>query len=463
LSLFLGIVPKRRIANEMNRRTWPLLTLAFGLLIILLGLSGTAMYRHVAFISGEVARNQQSFEDSERELSALRSDVYSLAVLARDYLLDDSPEAIAEQRKQLLDVHASIEKGLLGLQRSTGPKRRAAVAKLRQGIDEYWKSIDAILLWTPAQKAARSPAFLRDKVVPYRATVLSLANQVGALNLSNLEERQSIIMTAMGDLQGYLARVLASAIALGLVIAGVSVGRMTVLENRAERHRAQVEQDRKELRGLSQQLVRAQEEERKSLSRELHDQVGQMLTALRMELGNLDQLRSSPGNDFAEHLGSAQTLSEQTLRSVRDMAMGLRPSLLDDLGLASALKWQAREFARRSGTPVDVQIEGSVDHLSENYRTCVYRVVQEALTNCARHAGAESIRITCHGTEQMVSVLVQDDGLGFDPKAVTGRGVGLLGVDERVRELGGTVSLFSQPNKGTILRVEIPINGALRT
>jgi signal transduction histidine kinase len=446
----------------MKYRSWPLLALAFGLLVLLLILSGTAMYRHVAYISGEVARTHASFRESERGLGELRTQIYSLAVLVRDYLLDSSSMAEAGQRRQLLDVHASIEKGLDALQKPMGQDQAAAMLHLRQGVDEYWRSIDTIFLWTPAQKAARSPTFLRENVVPYRATVLSIANQIGALNASYLQQRQDLIMNAMDDLQRYLTRVLAAAIALGVVIAGLSTARMTVLENRAERHRLQVEQDRKELRGLSQKLVKAQEEERTSISRELHDQVGQMLTALRMELGNLEQLRDSPGENFPEHLGAAKTLTEQTLRSVRDMAMGLRPSVLDDLGLASALKWQAREFARRSGIPVDVQIEGSVEGLPEGHRTCVYRIVQEALTNCARHAKASNIRITCHGSEHLVVVTVQDDGIGFDPQRLAGHGVGLRGVEERVRELGGKVTIFSHPQKGTLLRAEIPLAGEIR-
>ena len=229
-----------------------------------------------------------------------------------------------------------------------------------------------------------------------------------------------------------------------------------MLAKRAQRHRLQTERDRAELRSLSQKLVRAQEEERKSISRELHDQFGQMLTALRMELGNLEDLRGSPGGDFKEHLTEAKSLAERTLRGVRDMAMGLRPSMLDDLGLAPAVEWQAREFARRSGLEVSVQIDGSLENLPESHRTCIYRVVQEALTNCARHSQAKDIRITLHGRGDLVSLTVQDDGVGFTPQLASGRGLGLVGIEERVRELGGEVSVFSQPRRGTLLRVEIP-------
>jgi len=112
---------------------------------------------------------------------------------------------------------------------------------------------------------------------------------------------------------------------------------------------------------LSQALVRVQEDERRAISRELHDEVGQMLTALRMELGNLEGLRADAGHQFEEHVAACRRIAVQALNSVRDLAMGLRPSILDDLGLGPALQWQAREFSRRSGVPVSVEIQGSLE------------------------------------------------------------------------------------------------------
>jgi len=209
---------------------------------------------------------------------------------------------------------------------------------------------------------------------------------------------------------------------------------------------------------LSLKLSKAQEDERKSISRELHDQVGQMLTALRMELGNIEQFRAASEDLFLRHTSEAKKLAEDTLRTIRDMSMALRPSMLDELGLGPALKWQAREFTRRSGVPVEIQIDGSLDKLPDSHRTCVYRVVQEALTNCARHASASQIRINVRGGPAAVSLIVEDNGVGFD---VAGRrlgGLGLLGAEERARELGGRIEVRSQPSRGTLLRCEIPVS-----
>jgi signal transduction histidine kinase len=132
--------------------------------------------------------------------------------------------------------------------------------------------------------------------------------------------------------------------------------------------------------------------------------------------------------------------------------------MLDDLGLEPALRWLAREFELRSGVPVSIETDGDLWHLSESVRTCIYRVVQESLTNCARHAQASNVRVIMQGSRDSIRLMVQDDGKGFDRKNMGGRGFGLIGMEERVKKLGGTLAITSQSleNKGTILKVELP-------
>src|SRR5437879_4057528 len=175
-----------------------------------------------------------------------------------------------------------------------------------------------------------------------------------------------------------------------------------------------------------------------------------------MQVANLEHLLDGPQSEFRSHLADAKRLTEETLRTVRNLAMGLRPSMLDDSGIAPAVRWQAHELSRRTGTPVKLQIEGDFDGLGDERRTCLYRVVQEALTNCARHAEATTIQITMQGNKDTVCLSIRDDGVGFD----TGRastGLGLIGIEERVKELGGSLAVDSWPNRGTLLRVEIPL------
>ena len=130
--------------------------------------------------------------------------------------------------------------------------------------------------------------------------------------------------------------------------------------------------------------------------------------------------------------------------------------MLDDLGLGSAVQWQARQFSKLTGIPVNVQIEGLPALLPDRHRTCIYRLVQEALTNCARHAKAKTIDVAVVKQNGLLSVSVKDDGVGFDTAMVKGRGLGLMGIQERVRELNGELVITSVLRNGTALSAKIP-------
>ena len=170
----------------------------------------------------------------------------------------------------------------------------------------------------------------------------------------------------------------------GLVVAFVSIFRVSQLESRGERQHIRTMEAETQMRQLSQQLVHAQEEERRSISRELHDEIGQMLTGLRMEFRSLAKMHNVLANSFNPVLSKARHCCDQALQGVRDIAMGLRPSMLDDLGLEAALQWQVRDFCRRHEIPVNITVRTSLGDLHERGKTNLYRIVQEALTNCAR-------------------------------------------------------------------------------
>jgi signal transduction histidine kinase len=142
------------------------------------------------------------------------------------------------------------------------------------------------------------------------------------------------------------------------------------------------------------------------------------------------------------------------MNEIRNMALLLRPSMLDDFGLLPALEWQAREIGKRTGLRVQVVSE-MPGELPEEHKTCVYRMVQEALNNCAQHAQASAVQVNVRQDAGQILVTVQDDGSGFDPQRV--RGLGLLGMEERVRHLGGVFHLDSWPGRGTVLRVTLPL------
>jgi signal transduction histidine kinase len=189
------------------------------------------------------------------------------------------------------------------------------------------------------------------------------------------------------------------------------------------------------MRQLARERDAAQEEERKKLSRELHDHVAQVLTALRMELGRIERTRAPADVRVGAAVAESKKLVDGLFRTVRDLALGLRPSMLDDFGLQAALEWQVRDVTSRYDVNVDLHMDSGLDILPDRYRTCVYRAVQEALTNCVRHAKARSIRVSVETAGDELKVSVTDDGVGFD-SIRRGAGLGLRGIEERVKELG---------------------------
>jgi signal transduction histidine kinase len=205
---------------------------------------------------------------------------------------------------------------------------------------------------------------------------------------------------------------------------------------------------------------RAEEDERKRVSRELHDSVGQILTGVGLQLRAL-RSTSLPPDQLRARLEETCRLNAEALRLVRDLAMSLRPALLDDVSLIAALEWQARQLSRQAGIPFSLEASGNLEELPETHRTCIYRCVQEALTNCAKHSQATSIRITVYASAGSVNVTIEDDGIGFKLEKTSGKGLGLLGMRERVAEVNGKLSVVSRQHGGTALSLEIPVPGSV--
>jgi signal transduction histidine kinase len=150
-----------------------------------------------------------------------------------------------------------------------------------------------------------------------------------------------------------------------------------------------------------------------------------------------------------------KSLAERTVGTVRDIALLLRPSMLDDLGLVAALEWQGREVSRRSQMEVAVESANVSDDLPDEYKICVYRLVQEALNNAVRHSRARNAKVRVAGTASGIEIEVNDDGQGFDPQRA--RGLGILGMEERVKRLGGSLEVKSASGRGTVVKAELPL------
>lgn len=226
----------------------------------------------------------------------------------------------------------------------------------------------------------------------------------------------------------------------------------------AERARLYEEVREKEaLRGkLLEKIIGAQEDERRRIARELHDQAGQALTALILNLEMAEQASVPVGT---QRLAKLRGIAEETLAELRRMIYDLRPTILDDLGLAAAIRWYVKENVEREGLAVAMTITGADDRLPHHIETAVFRIVQEALTNVLKHAQAQHATVDVAVTPAQVRVVITDDGRGFDLAQVTTRregGMGLLGMRERAELLGGTLRMESRNGAGTRVEAVIP-------
>jgi signal transduction histidine kinase len=226
---------------------------------------------------------------------------------------------------------------------------------------------------------------------------------------------------------------------------------------------AELEAQREALRQVSFRLVNAQEEERRRISRELHDELGQALTALKI---NLDVARRALPDDVPSKLShsiqEATSLAIQTLETARSLSLELRPSMLDDLGLISALRWEMDRYEQRTGQKISFEADLAGSLLRPELEITLYRIITEALTNVARHAVASHIRVHLRVDKRQVLAEVEDDGVGFDvadlfSSSAKRQSLGLVSMRERAELLGGRLEVISQPGNGTTVRVQCPL------
>jgi len=427
----------------------------FGTLMVLIAFLAFSQVRRAEEIHRELIAANDAYTRRDQILSDLRADLYNSGIYIRDYLVERNPEAAAELGVQLIRVKKKMMDALTAMNQIATPAEADTIRELSKETIIYWSAFDPVFGWSAEEKQALATWFLRTKVVPRRGTIRDLAQTVREINLQTLKRERVKLDASQESFLAFLRRMGWIVLVVASAVAGASIYWIVQLGRQEEAQRRRAEQAEGELRRLSQQLALEMEEERKALSRELHDQVGQCLTALRVELGNLRRIGPGERDKFDRHVQEAKDLAEQTLRTVRDLAMGLRPSMLDDLGVGPAVEWQAREFSRRSGVPVEVRLHGALKELPDTHRTCLFRIVQEALTNVTRHANAKAVRIELMAGPEEVSLEIADDGRGM-PVSANG-GLGLLGIQERVRELKGRYDLRSSPGAGTVLRIWLPV------
>jgi len=431
---------------------WPVSVFGLGFMLLIMGLSGVASIQETRRIHQQILAVEDSYRHIENLVEGIRAETSKADILRRDRLLDESNDD-ASYNEQLATLRSKTEEDLERLKgQRTQPESRV-LDRLDAALRDYWRTVSAEFQASPEKNQV---AGVRARFASQSQNIFGVTEEIGKLNEENFESRRRDLSRAVENLQNDIWETILTALCLGTIIAGASVFRISALEKESAAYQQASRQAEHQLRHLSQQLVSSQEQERKALSRELHDEIGQLLTALRMELGHVERAQTGSGGDLDSHLDQAKKLAEGTLKTTRDIAMGLRPAMLDLLGLGPALEWQAREYTRRYKTPIHLNVDGDVRELPDPHRTYLYRIVQEALTNCARHAFAKNIRVSLKDTNGQIAVTVEDDGVGFNQQKGVSYGLGLLGITERVRELRGKVVIQSAPGKGTKLEAVLP-------
>ena len=430
--------------------------IGFGSLLLLIGLMGTGAMRRSGALYEQIAAAQRADQQVEAAIRDLPADIHLTGILVRDYVLDPAPATGPVYKDQLAKEQAAIEQQLARLDVLTGA-RRETIARLQQDTRAYIASIQPMLDWSPEEKRALGFGFIRENLIRRRQSIVTLTEELRALNVQHMEAEGRALAGSHDAFQSFVGTLMWACLGLGAAVAVLSTWRVIVLERKNEVERARVEEAGREQRRLAAKVVRAQEEERKRVSLELHDAVGQMAYAVGMELGRLESAHTSSPDQFGRALDHVRRMNADVVGAIKDVATGLRPAMLDDLGLGPAIRAHAREVSRRTGVPIDVRLDGEIDGVPEPHRTYIFRIVQEALHNCARHAHATHVVVSLYGRSDLVSVAVQDDGVGFDATRIPTSGLGLYGMHERVRDLRGRLKVTSTPGGGTLLEIELPL------
>lgn len=412
-----------------------ILIAGFGGILLIFGIAAMEAVRLLGAVRAENRQLRAASVERAKELDTVKYCV----LLSQKYINQTPTEA-----QEVMDLRSQWTRMMSDLAAYHMAGDAGQFDELRQMLRQHWQSLDR----------AMSDSLPPDEVRPLRISAVEITTRVEDIDAKQAAATEIAIQNQVDRLGRNLGVALNVALAAALILA-VGCGLYILnIERQNQRRYAEIVAARRDLEQLSARLVDAQETERRTISRELHDQVGQTLNAVLVDAANLAS-RIPPDDALGQrYLQNIRSYADASVNSIRDISLLLRPSMLDDLGLIPALEWQARETSRRTGIDVRVSAEGVDESLPDPLRTCVYRVVQEALQNVSKHSHATHARVEVRQSGEALGVRVEDDGQGFDPKR--SRGMGLLGMEERVRQLGGRLDVTSTAGKGATISVTLP-------
>jgi signal transduction histidine kinase len=314
-------------------------------------------------------------------------------------------------------------------------------------------------IWDSPSEQALISRLRREIEAPQPVSLVAISDDLQSLNRAMFLAEETGLRATSRRVETKLHRGLNTALLLSLGVCLVAAVYSTRLESRLARQRADEVRYTSDLQRLSARVVAVQEEERRTIALELHDEVGQSLAAIKVELAAADRLQGDRG---AGALVRARAIADDALRNVREISHLLHPPMLEQLGLVHALEHLGKEFSRRHDVRVSLDVEGAFERLRPDTEQAVYRIVQEALTNVAKHAHARSCRVSLAQRAEGVIVTIADDGVGFGAlggvgSLPQGEGLGLVGIRERAACFNGTVAISNGGNGGGTVSVMLSV------
>ena len=436
------------------------LVAGFAVLLGVWAFAGYEMIRSLGDVERRVTAENLAFSRAADTMSLIRRNVLEASINVRDALIDADTDAREAYRDELRVLRETAERRAAEyLPHVQSAAERDAWARLQARLDEYWPSLEFVFADDLPTNTTGAARMLRRNVRPIRKDVLTLLDNLKALQQASQRQHESDVIRLYTEARSRFVWIVGGALVLGLVAAWFAAWHVGRLEHEIHRQRLAETQNRLDLERLSARLVDAQEQERRNLARELHDEVGQALTAIKMSVGVA--LRT-PGTHPRAHtaLEEARSVAETTLQGVRDLSQLLHPSMLDDFGLPETLAAYLRSFSKRTGIRAQFSLAGGDDRMPPDVEVCLYRIVQEALTNVARHSGALSCSVSLSRGADAVELIVEDAGRGINLASTATdvrRGLGLMGMRERAQTLAGRFTLTNRPEGGTRIVVTLPV------
>ena len=438
------------------------LVIGFGVTLGLWLYTGYSFDRRITTVRREADENSARYTRAQELLATIRAQVLLSAVSARDALLDPAPASIEQYRQQLDASSRIITMALADYEPVMGNAAETQrIGALRGEIDRFYTTSFGVLNDASGRTPAAIRRLLTQQIGPRREAVLGISEEITTLNRNAFVRQQASEAEIYQQAERSSRRQLGGALVIGLSVLLLTSLYVWRLESRLRQQMKRDAAISAELQQTSAKVLNAQEEERRTIARELHDEVGQALTAIRVELDVAQRRLNSPGVP-PDALHEAQAITDGALQTVRNLSQLLHPAALDDLGLPSVIEASLRGLARRHNIHARLHQVGLSERLPREVELAAYRIVQEALTNVAKHAKASECNVRLTQLSDRLLVEVEDNGIGFiddTDRPIVSRGLGLLSVRERAVRLGGTFNVLSAPGEGTRVIVSLPEQG----